>query len=195
MGKKTITDVENRIEKILADTARESTELEEKIEVFKMEQNEENDAMEVATINSDLKAYQKAKAEYGNASDAIEMHTRRLDTLKNKPLISSVDFEKGVAQIMTALGEVTADAKKEIIGHVEAIRVIAAECQAEIKKGNKLLHQWQHDIYMDDAKITVANGNKVHMDNLEKKYGDFSVIQFAEHILESGHYKHFTGQK
>lgn len=194
MTKKAITEVENKIKKILADRVAEAADLEERVEVAKQQQKAANDAMDAATTAGDLKAYQKAKADRKDAGDAIEMHGKRLDTLEHKPLISKGEYEKGVAQIMAALGEVSADAKKQIVSHLEQIRIIAADCTAEITRGNETLHQWQHDIFRDSAEMTVGNGNKVHMEHLEKKFKDFSVPQFASYILDSGYYKTITGQ-
>lgn len=194
MSKKVITEVENRTKKILADKVTEMADLEERIKVAEQQQAAAVKAMDTATSAGDLKAYQQAKADYRDTRDAIEMYNKRLDALENKPLISNGEYEKGVAQIMAALGETTAEAKKRIVEHAEQIRIIAAECTAEVVKGNELLHKWQHEIYKDDASIVGGKGNRIHMQNLEKKFEDFSVTQFASHILDSGYYKTFTGR-
>lgn len=195
MAKKAITELESKIKKILADRVAEAADLEERVEAAKHKQKEANEAMDEATIAGDLKAYQKAKEERKDAEDAIEMHCKRLEALDNKPLISKVEYEKGVAQIMAALGEVSADAKKRIVEHMEQIRIIAAECTAEITNGNEVLHQLQHDIYRDKAEQILASGKGVYMEHLEKKFKDFSVPQFASYVLDSGYYENFTGQR
>lgn len=194
MAKKAITDVESRIKKIKADRITETADLEERIEVAKQQRQTANEAMDAATIAGDVKAYQKAKADRRDAEDAIEMHNKRIDTLKHKPLISKGEYEKGVAQIMAALGEVSADAKKRIVEHMEQIRIIAAECTAEITNGNEVLHQWQHEIYRDKAEQMLASGKSIHMDALEKRFTDYSIPQFASYVLDSGYYKNLTGQ-
>ena len=194
MAKKAITEVESKIKKILADRVAEAADLEERVEVAKQQQKAANEAMDAATTAGDLKAYQKAKADRKDAGDAIEMHGKRLDALEHKPLISKGEYEKGVAQIMAALGEVSADAKKRIVEHMEQIRIIAAECTAEITNGNEVLHQWQHEIYRDKAEQMLASGKGLHMDSLEKRFKDFSVPQFASYVLDSGYYQNFTGQ-
>jgi len=194
MAKKAIVEVENKINKILADRATETAELEEKVEVAKSQQKTANEGMDAATTAGDVKAYQKAKAERREVEDIIEMYTKRLEALEHKPLISKGEYETGVAQIMAALGEVSADAKKRIVEHMEQIRIIAAECTAEITNGNEVLKQWQHEIYRDKAEQTLGNGKGVHMEHLEKKFKDYSVPQFASYVLDSGHYQNFTGQ-
>jgi len=195
MAKKAITDVESRIKKIMADRMTETADLEERIEAAKQLVRTADSVMEAAGVKGDAEAYHKAKSGRREASDIIEMHSKRLEALNNKPLIQSSEYEKGVAQIMAALGEVSADAKKQIASHVEQIRLIAAECTAEITKGNEVLHQWQHDIFHDDACMQVANGNRVHLPNLEKRFTDFTVPQFADYILNSGYYKTITKQE
>lgn len=194
MAKKAITDVETRIKKIMADRVTETADLEERIEIAKQQQQAANEAMDAATTAGDVKAYQKAKVDRRDAGDAIEMHGKRLDALENKPLISKGEYEKGVAQIMAALGEVSADAKKRIVEHMEQIRIIAAECTAEITNGNEVLHQWQHEIYRDKAEQMLESGKSIHMNSLEKRFEDFSIPQFASYVLDSGYYKNFTGQ-
>lgn len=195
MAKKTITDMENRIKKITAERMTETADLKERIEAAKQLVKSADKAMEAAGVKGDAEAYHKAKAGRREADDIIEMHSKRLETLNNKPLIQNSEYEKGVEQIMAALGEVSADAKKKIISHVEQIRLIAAECTAEITKGNEVLHQWQHEIFRDDACTQVTNGNRVHLPHLEKRFTDFTVTQFADYILGSGYYKTITRQE
>lgn len=192
MSKKAITEVENKIKKILANKVAEAVDLEERVEVAKQQQREANKAMDISTIEGNVKAYQKAKADRNGAGDAIEMYSKRLDALNHKPLTSKDEYEKGVAQIMAALEEVSADAKKRIVEHMEQIRIITAECTAEITKGNEVLHQWQHEIYRDKAEMTLEDGRCVHSRFLEKKFEDFSVAQFANYVLSSGYYENFT---
>lgn len=194
MAKKAIVEVEGRIKKILMNMETESTDLRERIELAQQQQKIANEAMDAATTAGDVKAYQKAKADHRDAGDVIEMHGKRLDALEHKPLISKGEYEKGVAQIMAALGEVSADAKKRIVEHMEQIRIIAAECTAEITNGNEVLHQWQHEIYRDKAEQMLPSGKSVHMNSLEKRFEDFSIPQFASYVLDSGYYENFTGR-
>lgn len=191
MAKKAITEVVNRIKKITADRVAETADLEERVEVAKQQQRAANEAMDEATDVVDLESYQKAKKDRRYAGDAIEMYSKRLDALENKPLISKEEYEAGVDKIMAALEEVSADAKKCIVEHMEQIRIIAAECTAEITNGNEVLHKWQHEIYGDKAEQILANGNSIHLDSLEKKFTDFSVPQFANYVLDSNFYKNF----
>ena len=194
MAKKAIAEVEGRIKKIMGAREAEVIDLRERVEAAKQEQRAADEAMDAATNAGDVKAYQEAKAEHRSAGDAMEMYEKRLDALKNKPLISKTEYEKGAAQIMAALGEISADAKKRIVEHMEQIRVIAAECTAEITNGNEVLHQWQHEVYKDDACEISAIGTRYHADGKEKKFRDFSVPQFASYVLDTGYYKNFTGQ-
>ena len=125
MTKKAIVEVEKKISKILEDRVTEMTDIKERVEVAKQQQKAASEAMDEATTAGDVKAYQKAKADLRDAGDAIEMHTKRLEALENKPLVTKGEYEKGVAQIMAELGELSADAKKRIIEHMEQIRNIS----------------------------------------------------------------------
>ena len=181
MAKKAVTDVENKIKKIRANMLTESADLEERVEIAKEQMKIANKAMDDATTCGDVKAYQKAKAECRDSGDAIEMYTKRIEMLKSRPLISSEEYEKGISLIMDALKEVSDDAKKQIRSHVEQIKAIAADCSAEITRGNEVLQQWQCDIFREKANSFT-----------QKKFGDYFVVQFAEYILGSGFYKTMT---
>lgn len=194
MAKKEIAEVESKIKNILTDRVAEAAGLEERLEFAKQQQKVANEAMDAATTTGDLKSYKKAKSDRNDAEDAIDMYSKRLNALEYRPLISKDEYEECVAQIMTTLGEVSADAKKRIIEHMEQIRIIADECEAEITNGNEVLHQLQHKIYRDKAEQTFANGKSIHMDYLEKRFADLSVPQFANYILNNGSYKNFTRQ-
>lgn len=194
MAKKAIREVENKIKKILRDRVVQITELEERVEASKRQQAVAKEALDAVTMSGDVEAYQKAKADLRNAEDAIEMYSKRLDALENKPLVSECEYEKGVSEIMSTLGEISADAKKHIVERMEQIRIIASECAEEIAHGNRILHQWQHEIYRDKAEQTLATGTRIHMDSLEKVFADYSVPQFASYVLESESYKDLARQ-
>ncbi len=91
-----IEETGRRIESILADREKELIALDEQISVDAEAIAAANAAMEKATGAGNLKEYQQAKADRANALDAKEMHEARRDALRNKPLISSADYEKTV---------------------------------------------------------------------------------------------------
>ena len=194
MAKKAIADIESRTKKLLNDRTTELEDIKGLLAEAGQQQAAACDMMNKATEAGNVKEYQKAKGAYKDAADAIEMYTKRLDALENKPLISQGEYEKGVAQIMAALNDVSAEAKKQIVNHMEQVRIIAAETSAEINEGNNVLHRWQHEAYRDDAKTTLSNGSRVYSGTQKKQYKDFSVVQFAEYALESTYYKTISGR-
>ena len=194
MARKAVKEIESRIEKIKANTAAEVSDLGEKLESLKQQRQNACEKMEKATVSGDVKTYREAKAAYQEAVDIDEMYNKRLNNLESKPLITKGEYERGIAQIMAELGEISADAKKQIVEHMEKIRIIVTECKTEIEKGNEVLHKWQHEVYRDKAEKELANGKMMHMEELEKKYRDYSVAQFGNQILDSVLYKNFIGQ-
>ena len=162
----------------------ESADLEERIEIAREQMKSANKAMDEATTCGDVKAYQKAKAECRNFGDEIEMYTKRIDILKNHPLISGEEYERGVLLIMDGLKEVSDDAKKQMLNHLEQIKTIAADCSAEITRGNEVLQQWQGDIFREKTSSFTR-----------KKFEDYFVLQFAEYIFESAFYKKMTKEE
>lgn len=189
MTKKAITEVENKIKKMAGNRDAEITDLKERIRKAKQEMEKASKQMDVSMSKGSTEDYRKAKADYAEAEEEAAVLYKRLDILENKPIISESEYEKGIAQIMAALGEISEETKKQIVTHMEQIRILAAETNAEIARGNEVLRQWQHDIYKDKAEMKRTDGSMIHMANLERQFKDFSVAQFADFVLNSGYYE------
>lgn len=194
MTRKAITELENKIKKMSEKRDAEIADLKERIESNMKELKKTSKAMDVAFEKANSENYRKAKAEYADIEADTAMLYKRLNTLENEALISKTEYEKGVQQIMAALGEISAEAKKQIVSFMEQVSLLAAETNAEIARGNETLHKWQHEIYKDPAELTRTDGSKVHMQNLEKQFKDFSVAQFADFVLTSGYYETIAGK-
>ena len=63
---------------------------------------------------------------------------------------------------------------------------IKEDFEPVIQAGQELLHKLQHTLYKDHAETTTVTGTKVHLDSLENKYRDYSLINWLEYIT-NGH--------
>lgn len=187
--KKAISEVEGKIKKILAEKNLELEELNKKLEEgINLKKKAEKDML-TYTSQCNVNAYVKAKEESARADTIIEMYMKRINVLSSKRLVTQEEYEKGVSQILNSLKDASAEARNKVIDHMEQIKLIAGECAEEIKKGNSVLKEWQHEVYRDNAEIITANGEKHHSNSLEKQFKDYSVYQFADFALGCGFYK------
>lgn len=146
---KTAAATENRINKILSDRVTETADLQEQVEKENAAIEAANKAMEAATMAGDVKAYQKAKGERRDVTDAKEMHESRLLSLNEKPLISRADYEKEVSAIFADFAALEDQTKQKLVKLSDEMNAVAAEFQEAIVHANEVLHSLQHDIYRD----------------------------------------------
>lgn len=182
-----------KADQILQDKQTQLEKLNSQLEEEKAAVKDLEEEMDTATAAGDLAGYQKAKTAKRNKSDAIEMHTKRYKQLTEAPLISTVEYNRTMADIIGELTSQNNKAKEELAALADQMKEISDRMSETIEYGNKLLHKWQHDIYKDDASIVNAAGKKIYMDNLEKQFKDFSAVRFGMDVVGNYNYKTFRG--
>ncbi len=187
--KKAITEVEAKANKILENRKAELADIENLIETAKQQKDEAESRMKGATNNSDIGAYQAAKQIRNDAEDAIEMYSNRLEILKGEPLITEKDYKDGIDVIIKTLETVSAAARKDLVKCVEEIKKIAESAMKEIEDGNEVLSKWQHKIYQDNCLERSVKGAEYHNPRLEKRYEDWAIVWFLDHIVKSEQYR------
>lgn len=187
--KKAIAEVEAKANKILENRKAELADIENLIETAKQQKDEAESRMKGATNNSDIGAYQAAKQIRNDAEDAIEMYSNRLEILKGEPLITEKDYKDGIAVIIKTLETVSAVARNDLVKCVEEIKKIAESAMKEIEDGNEVLSKWQHKIYQDNCLERSAKGSEYHNPRLEKRYEDWAIGWFLDHIVKSEQYR------
>lgn len=187
--KKAIAEVEAKANKILENRKAELADIENLIETAKQQKDEAESRMKGATNNSDIGAYQAAKQIRNDAEDAIEMYSNRLEILKGEPLITEKDYKDGIAVIIKTLETVSAVARNDLVKCVEEIKKIAESAMKEIEDGNEVLSKWQHKIYQDNCLERSAKGAEYHNPRLEKRYEDWAIGWFLDHIVKSEQYR------
>lgn len=192
---KTVTTVENMVNKILSDRAAETEELVEQVKRDAVAIADANKAMDAATIVGDVKAYQKAKAERRDASDAKEMHDARLDALNKKPLISKADYEKAVGDIYSEIAALEDKTKQNIAKLSESMESLTLDLQEAINQANKVLHTLQHDVYRDADRKVNSRGERMFLPHEDKKIEKWDTINWGKAGVMHLQYLKYTGRK
>ena len=73
--------------------------------------------------------------------------------------------------------------------NVEEIKKIAESAMKEIEDGNEVLSKWQHKIYQDNCLERSVKGAEYHNPRLEKRYEDWAIVWFLDHIVKSEQYR------
>ena len=190
-----IEETGRRIESILADREKELIALDEQISVDAEAIAAANAAMEKATGAGNLKEYQQAKADRANALDAKEMHEARRDALRNKPLISSADYEKTVSAIVSAVAGVESDTKKTLCGLSDEMAAAAADLEAVARNANDILQRLQHEVYRDaDRSRHPKTGEVLPLDHERKQVNPYSTINWGRQGVKCAQYEAYTGR-
>lgn len=183
MGK--LDTVKSEIESVLADGQK-------RIELFQTRAEKEAEANKAATSlaehafsNADIDTFSAAQNDAKKAGDAAALYAKQVERLKNEPLLSQAEYENYLADIMADLAARVEADKKKISALAVQIETIANAEAEYLNKGNELLQKLQHEVMKDDACVQAANGQRVHVDQLEKKFNDWSVISFASKTTEA----------
>jgi hypothetical protein len=191
---KSAAEAENMVKQILADRATERTDLEGLIIKDDIAITEADGAMDQATAAGDLKAYQKAKGEKQNAEDSKEMHTKRLNALKKKPLISPADYEKAVSAIYTDFAALEDHTKQQLAKLSDEMNVAAVDLTEAMNHANKVLHSLQHDIYRDADRERISKDGPFTSTS-KQEIDRWDAIRWGKAGVTHYQYTEYTGRK
>lgn len=108
-------------------------------------------AINTAANAGDDAAYLKAKRELRDVEDEIELHTRRIDILTNKKLVSDDTYSELIKKLHAYLDERSDKAEAAAAVHIlEAVK-IAKALDSDINEVNSIIDAW----------VTVTNVRKV----------------------------------
>ncbi len=192
MAKNAITEVENKIKKILEDRETEMANLEEQAEQEAAAIEAANKAMDAATVVGDVKAYQKAKAERRDAEDAKEMHEKRFVDLSKKPLISKAEYEKAVADIYAEFAAAEDKTKQQLAKLSDDMHGAALALEEMIERANAVLHKLQNDVYRNADRQKTANGSYI---GGEKVISEYDTIYWGKAGVTHYQYEQYTGHR
>ncbi|WFF72999.1 hypothetical protein [Proteiniclasticum sp. QWL-01] len=185
--------IQNQINDIITAATSAAEDLQTKIDKATLDRGAATAAMLTAQGKGNPKDYSKAASEVRTIGDILELYATQKAQLDAKPLISAETYETMVNNIMVELDQMTANAKADAAKHLEALRDIRQETLDNINFGNSLLHQVQHDLFKDPAEMITANGNRVHIEAMEKQYKDYALpaaidraIDTMSHLYQEG---------
>lgn len=181
---KNLEKIQSKVNEIQAAADKAAEELQAKINKATEERGAATAALLRAQDAADPEEYARAAAEARTRGDILELYSKQKAKLDTQPLISTEDYDAMVNQIMAELDQVNAKAKAEAAKHLEALKAIGRDSTEVINYGNDLLHQVQHDLFKDPAEMITANGNRVHLEALEKRYKDYSFQRAVERVAE-----------
>jgi len=193
-NKEKMENISCKIDDIIKTRNNEISTLEEKISVETESIAAAGAAMQTATASGDLAAYQKAKGERGNAQDAKEMHTARVDFLKNKPYVSEAEYKKTVAEIMAIAAAADSETKKIICELSNQMAAAAAELEEIGKAADKALHNWQHEVYRDADRAKHPKAGIPYL-NDEKRCNVDETVRWGYRAVQDARYQAYTRNK
>lgn len=185
-----IAETEKKIESILSGREKELGELDEKIQADNAALTAADAAMAEATERGDLESFFSAKKAKFDASTAKEMHEARLDKLKNKPLISSAEYEQTVAGIFEAIEDIEANTKKALCSLSDQMAAAAADLESVTREANAVLQRWQRDVYRDaDRTRNKRTGEIMPLIYEQKEVNTYSTINWGRKGIEAPQYE------
>lgn len=151
--------------------------------------------METATDSGDLKAYQKAKANRQNATDAKEMHEARLSTLGSKALISKADYEQTVANVYTEIAALEDEVKQKLAELSNQMNQEANKLEDAAERANAVLYRLQEEVYRNADRTRNNKGIMLRLPNENKKLDKWETIFWGRKGVSSEQYKNYVGKK
>ncbi|MBT2731651.1 hypothetical protein [Carnobacterium sp. ISL-102] len=153
-------------------------------EVETAKANEKEARMAVIKAKKDAKAsvFAKANQDFRDAKDVAEFYLDKIDEIKDNPYISKEEHKAYSTRIKSSLDKLNHSKKLRAGELLKELAEIQEEVAPVLQKGQEILHNLQHDILKDNAETTTAKGVKVHLDNLEDKYQDYTLVQWIEYI-------------
>lgn len=154
-----------------------------------------NRVIEQATIEGDIKAYQKAKAERADVLDSKEMHERRLTMIDAEPLITKGEYEDAIKAIYAEIAALDDATKQTLAKLSEEMEKAATELQDALNKANDVCHLLQHDIYRDADRTRTHNGTMLQLPNENKHIDKWETVNWGMTAVRHHQYSEYTGRK
>ena len=192
---KTIKRTEENIERILKERAAAIQSIESQIKKDEEGLEAGKYELEGATKEGNLKKYREAKATISNYEDSLEMNRARLNTLKEKPLITQTYYEQEIAEIRKEFSSISEDAKKKLASLSEEMLEIALNLQNETNEANRVLRRFQHEIYRDADRSKNSDGKIVYFSQETKEVKAWEVVSWGKAAALTDGFKQYTGKK
>ncbi len=165
-----LKEMRNRLDALKSANLAEIEKVNAQIETARQMLDEANAAAADAYARADIKSYHKAGDDRRTAEDTIEMYRTKLDQLETEPLISEAEYKDGIDAVMTELDAILASAKTAMLPIFEQAQKIKSDMSEAISFGDSILHDWQHDVFRDDACAFNSKGERVYRRHNELEF-------------------------
>lgn len=142
-----VEQLETLVKEIFDNRTKELNELEKAIEADNASMDSARDRLEKATTNNNLEEYRQAKADLALANDRKELHKGRLNQLKNKPLITDIEYTKQVNEVLESAKDQQEKATKKAVELIKQLEALADEVGTYTMRANSVLERFYKDVY------------------------------------------------
>lgn len=154
-------DVQKRIVSLEKGKASELLAIQLKIDESKKSAVAAQRAMATATAATDLKGYQKAKAENGDALDALEMYQKRYTQLKENDFVTERESDSVIDSLLKYEEDLSAEYRENVLEPLTDLKAIHDAYEAAIKETEDVIRAWTNRIHANyrSETATYADGS------------------------------------
>lgn len=177
-----IESISKKYHTMLDDMKASITETENKLQKAQEKLSEATEAERAAVLSADTKAYALAKKRKAEASAEIELYEKRLEYIRNLPLISKAEYNSVIAEIQTAFNEKQASAREAGFDLAEKMYEVYSDLAKEANEANDLISFLFYSILRENNPIRIP-----------KLSTDFTLA-FTKMPATQGFYEQFRGK-
>lgn len=135
--------------------------------------------IEKAVHSNDVSTYRDAKSKQELVRDNSELHTRRLEQLKQKPLVTEDEYKEWRDKVLAEVDNMQLEALETAGVYLAKIEEIAKIMGDYITMANTTLSRWQLEIYKD-PETRFSNGKINGLGQIKVKYSAVTnLINYA----------------
>lgn len=181
--KNVLTQIEKELEQVKAKNDKEIADLQQALETAKAEADKAQQKVIDAKQGSSPTAFSKAVADHQTASNIVEYYAGKIEELQSEPLVTEEEYKDFTDRIKAEIDKLNDETGKAVKEALEVLAKAQPVLTDNLNKGNDMLKHLQHDLYKDDASMTVANGSRVRLPNLENRHKEYGLSQNIDYIL------------
>ncbi|MGO4994959.1 hypothetical protein ACTQ5F_08010 [Jeotgalibaca porci] len=178
--------IEAELDGILLERQKELEVIFQEVETAKTIEDEAKVLAVKAKQDNKPKVFAQANQDLRTAQDIKTFHLNKIEEMEAEPFVSEAEYNHFTRMIKDELDHLNNESKEKAGALLKELVQIKEDFEPVIQEGQELLHKLQHTLYKNRAETTTATGTKVHLDSLENKYRDYSLINWLKHTT-NGH--------
>lgn len=140
-------EVQNRIDEMIAEKAKEVNAIETQINEAGAEIEKQKRVQHEAMQRTDAPAYRRAKEAIADAEAAMEMYCMRRDQIHAKEYISEQDSDAVINDLLKYEDDLAIEYEKAIKEPIERLQKIHDEYTSLVKETEKAIKRWTSEIH------------------------------------------------